>query len=52
MFSKMGLSKKVRECYLEALELDPGNLEARGSVARRRCPAGISIAASSASGTT
>ncbi len=33
MFSKLGLSKKVRAHYSKAIELDPDNLEARESLA-------------------
>ena len=33
MFKKLGLSKKVRACFLKAIELDPDNLSARESLA-------------------
>lgn len=33
MFKKLGLSKKVRACYLKAIELNPDNLSARESLA-------------------
>lgn len=33
MFKKLGLSKKVRACYLMAIQLDPDNLSARESLA-------------------
>jgi tetratricopeptide (TPR) repeat protein len=33
LFKKLGLSKKVRACYLKAIELDPDNISARESLA-------------------
>ena len=33
MFKKLGLSRKVRACYLKAIELNPDNLSARESLA-------------------
>jgi len=33
MFKKLGLSKKVRACYLKAIQLDPDNISARESLA-------------------